>query len=355
MKEYLKRIINNDTSIIHGVYEPPNNIPILRYKVNKENYKVIVLGSTDMKLSCLRWLSTENIKPYYVFDSIEQLDEIDKNNKYFLVISDESYKYSTYQSKLIERLSKNNIEYYLCPYDYEKIPKHETEYLKYFIENEEKILSMVDLLFDEVSKKTYIEYIRSKAFCDFYRETQKPTWIKYFDQSVYQHIDEEVFINCGSSNGDTIFYFLEKFDEFKRIYAFENDVERVKQFKENMKILDEATRRKIVAIRTLVDNDKNKIDEIIPGEVSLINMDIEGMELEALNGARKTIIENKPVIAACAYHLPTDLYELPMYLKELDDDYEIFYRKYASTVRNRFCNAELVMYAVPSKRISKKL
>lgn len=67
---------------------------------------------------------------------------------------------------------------------------------------------------------------------------------------------------------------------------------------------------------------------------------------------KETIRKFEPVIAACAYHLSSDLYELPMLLKEYGD-YEIFYRKYASTVRNRFCNAEMVMYAVPKKRLVK--
>ena len=80
---------------------------------------------------------------------------------------------------------------------------------------------------------------------------------------------------------------------------------------------------------------------------------IEGMELEALRGAKEIITKNKPVIAACAYHLPTDLYELPMYLKNISEEYEIFYRKYASTFRNKLRNAELVMYAVPQKRLIK--
>lgn len=76
------------------------------------------------------------------------------------------------------------------------------------------------------------------------------------------------------------------------------------------------------------------------------------MELETLKGASEIIKKTQPVIAACAYHRPTNLYDLPMYIKELGD-YEIFYRKYASTIRNHFCNAELVMYAVPQKRLVK--
>ena len=44
MQQYLSDILDNDPSIIHGVYEPPNSIPILRYRVNKQGYKVIILG-----------------------------------------------------------------------------------------------------------------------------------------------------------------------------------------------------------------------------------------------------------------------------------------------------------------------
>ena len=354
MEQYLRKILNNDQSIIHGVYEPPNNIPILRYRVNKQGYKVILLGK-EMKLSCLNWLSTELIRPTYIIDSLDELDSIDRNQKYFVVIAEPNYKYTSFQSKMISKFSELGIFDYLCPYDYEKMPKHDIQYLEYFNKNEEKILTMMNMLADDESKKTYIEYIRTKVYCDFYRLTQHPTWNKYFDDTIYIHNNDETFVNCGASNGDTIFYYLEKFDKFKKIIAFENDKIRVEQFKENMQYLAKDIRERIILYQTLVDNNKNKLDIICNDDkISLINMDIEGMELDVLKGAKNIIVNNKPVIAACAYHLPSDLYELPTYLKNLCDEYEIFYRKYASTVRNRFCNAELVLYAVPQKRLIKK-
>lgn len=355
MEEYLKRILNNDMKIVHGVFEPPNNIPILRYKVKKEGYKVILLGTDSMILSCLNWLATENINPDYIFSSLKELDSLDKSNKYFLILSDSNYKYPAFQSELIEKMKLNNISNFLCPYDYEKIPKHDIEYLEYFKKNENKLLKMLNMLHDDESKKVYSEYIRTKMYADFYRLKQTPTWLKYFDQSVYKHLSNEVFVNCGSSNGDTLFYYLENFDsDFKKIYALESDSERVKQFNNNLKYVPDNIRKKVKIINNYVDNKNNKIDSICKGEnVSLINMDIEGMELEALKGAKEIIINNKPVIAACAYHLPTDLYELPIYIKNLSDDYEIIYRKYASTFRNKLRNAELVMYAVPKKRLVK--
>ena len=135
----------------------------------------------------------------------------------------------------------------------------------------------------------------------------------------------------------------------------ENDKIRVEQFKENMQYFPKDIQEKITHYSTLVDDKNNRLDLICNNEnVSLINMDIEGTELDVLKGAKNIIASNKPVIAPCAYHLPSDLYELPLYLKNICEEYEIFYRKYASTVRNRFCNAELVLYAVPQKRLVKK-
>lgn len=353
MKEYLKRILECDMSIVHGVYEPPNNIPILRYKVKVLKYRVIVIGNTSMKLSCINWLKTEEIEPTYVFDEPEELNSIDKRFNYFLVVADETYKYTSYQSRLINSLINNGIEDYICPYDFEKHPKHDVIYLEYFKKNRENILNMLDLLHDDESKRVYVEYIRTKMFCDFYRLKQNPTWLKYFDNNVYTHQNDEVFLNCGASNGDTIFYFLEKYNTFKRILAIEADKKRYQQLLENLNYFNDDVKQKISCICSNID-ENNSLDSLgINQKISLINMDIEGMELKALEGSHSILKDNLPVVAACAYHLPTDLYELPLFFKNISDEYEIFYRKYASTFRNKFCNAELVMYAVPKKRLVK--
>lgn len=62
------------------------------------------------------------------------------------------------------------------------------------------------------------------------------------------HNDDEVFVDCGASNGDTIFYYLEKFDKFKKIIALENDTMRVEQFKENMQYFPKDIQKKSLTI-----------------------------------------------------------------------------------------------------------
>lgn len=57
-------------------------------------------------------------------------------------------------------------------------------------------------------------------------------------------------------------------------------------------------------------------------KIGFIKMDIEGFEREALDGARKTIKENKPFLSLSAYHKPDDKEVLPKIIKEIRSDYK---------------------------------
>ena len=83
------------------------------------------------------------------------------------------------------------------------------------------------------------------------------------------------------------------------------------------------------------------LDQIIKQErVSFIKMDVEGAELKALHGARRTIIENKPLLAICVYHKPEDFVEIAEFIKSLVPEYKLYLRHYGSLTY------ETVLYAV---------
>lgn len=72
------------------------------------------------------------------------------------------------------------------------------------------------------------------------------------------------------------------------------------------------------------------LDEYLKGEpVSFIKVDIEGMEMDFLRGARETIRQCRPKIAICIYHYPSDLYEVIEYINDLVPDYRYAVRWHA--------------------------
>lgn len=86
---------------------------------------------------------------------------------------------------------------------------------------------------------------------------------------------------------------------------------------------------KVVSIDDMVGDDK----------VTFIKMDIEGSEMEALDGAKKTIERCKPKLAISIYHREDDLWEIPYYILSKYPWYKIYIRHYSLTV------TETVMYA----------
>jgi hypothetical protein len=82
--------------------------------------------------------------------------------------------------------------------------------------------------------------------------------------------------------------------------------------------------------------------QVVP---TYIKMDIEGAEPEAIEGAARTLSEHAPVLAVCLYHRCDHLWRIPLLIKKLAPDYNIFIRRYAEECW------ELVCYAVLASRL----
>ena len=62
--------------------------------------------------------------------------------------------------------------------------------------------------------------------------------------------------------------------------------------------------------------------------VDFIKMDIEGSEIDAINGAVGAIRRCKPKLAISLYHNPNDLFQIPLMLKQLCPSYRFFLGHY---------------------------
>ncbi len=85
------------------------------------------------------------------------------------------------------------------------------------------------------------------------------------------------------------------------------------------------------------------VDEHGIQKVDFIKLDIEGAEIEAINGAINTIKKDRPQMAISIYHKKEHLYEIPILISELCDDYTFRLGRYSPDA------AETILYAIPNE------
>ena len=83
-----------------------------------------------------------------------------------------------------------------------------------------------------------------------------------------------------------------------------------------------------------------QLDDVLQGKkVTLIKMDIEGSEYNALLGSEQTIKKWHPRLTICVYHKPEDILEILTLLLNFQPDYHFALRTY------RADGIETVLYA----------
>ena len=190
--------------------------------------------------------------------------------------------------------------------------------------------------------------------------------VPYFND-VLDSVKINKLFDCGAYDGDSIHDFIAAFGVYDEIYAFEpdrNNVEKIRQRIERgniagLNIIEKGVYSETTTLHFLsegkssshitetgnVSVDVIKLDDmynVITAD-SLIKMDIEGSELEALKGAKRVIKEKTPALAICVYHKREDLITIPQYIDSIVESGT--YRYYLRF--QGFDLAELVFYAIP--------
>jgi hypothetical protein len=85
------------------------------------------------------------------------------------------------------------------------------------------------------------------------------------------------------------------------------------------------------------------IDELFPKRhIDFIKLDIEGCEADAIRGAEQTIRRERPVLVMAGYHKPGDLWNLPLLLNSVCENYKFYIRQHD------YNSFESVVYAIPN-------
>lgn len=213
--------------------------------------------------------------------------------------------------------------------------KHKTEI--------EKVRSV---LADEQSVKVFDNIVKFKLTGDIGLLFGCETDICEAYQNILDLSDNEIYMDLGAFTGDTVKQFIEYSPCYNRIYAAEPDAKNFAKLVRNT-----ADVKNIECINCCICDNTGEItfsthggrngsadekgvivkcatvDSILDGnDVTYIKFDIEGFESAALDGATETIKRCKPKMLISCYHRSEDVFELPLKVLSIRDDYKVYIR-----------------------------
>lgn len=183
-------------------------------------------------------------------------------------------------------------------------------------------------------------------------------------RDVFEPQADEVYVDAGAFDGSDVLAFSRWTNgNYKRIFAFEPvssmcDVIRQNVKEENIPNVEicnyavwnrketlnfsESGAASSVTEVGEYEVSGTDIDSVVKDEkVTFIKMDVEGSELKALEGAKQTILKNRPRLAICIYHKPEDIIEIPFYILSLVPEYKFYIRHYVSNMWETVLYAEV--------------
>lgn len=231
---------------------------------------------------------------------------------------------------------------------------------------------LYERLYDEESRRVFYLLVLFRLIPDvrLIKEAFDAGNPQYFVDDILSCDENEVFVDCGGFTGDTIQSYIAKYGEkYRKCYVYEPDSENAHKAADNLGMYDNIVIRQAGVgekneqsgfagsgssgsfLKGSDDSDQISIvslDEDIDEPVTYIKMDVEGFEIPAIIGTKRHIIEDRPKLAICLYHIVSDMWEIPRIIDSLCPDYRFHIRHHQED-----WNWETVLYAIPPERVEK--
>src|SRR5580704_3331213 len=259
--------------------------------------------------------------------------------------------------------------------------KYHEEFLPFFfedvphqiVEQAGPIQQAFSLWSEDRSRQEFVRHLRWQIEGAFEHLPPLAREESYFPDDLFRLNDDEVFVDCGAFNGDTIeAYRKRKGSAYRQIIAIEPDPANLKRLRSYVATLPEVERQRIRVEPCAVSDKREKVrfnadgtvgaaisdagalevecaplDEILKGLVpSHIKMDIEGAEPSALKGAARLIRDHQPILSVCVYHRQDHVWSIPNLIHELHPGYSLFLRHHEPD------GWQVVCYAIPQHRLN---
>lgn len=349
-----------------------SGISIEKFFLSKK--QVVLFGAGQAGVNAIKVLKEKNIEVLFFCDNDKNKhgSEIDgvkiyppsylsnKNNESILISSD----YFGEIGKQLQGMGLKNFYYFGFCFDYERWHGHfDSQRLETFAA---RINVAHDLFFDDESRNLFASLIDFRHTLGASGASWSP-YDEYFHPEVRPKPGDTI-IDGGAWTGDTAEAFCRVLRGQCQIYSFEPDDESFCKLQQNINVAglkaavhpiklglwSHATTLKFESCREnsmqhqVSENGDcqihvTSIDEFGSGrdmKIDLIKMDIEGSEIEALLGARKTIQRFRPRLQICSYHKFDDLWEIPILIKELLPDYRLYLGHHSQNIFETIVYAE---------------
>jgi len=232
------------------------------------------------------------------------------------------------------------------------------------LSHEKQIASTFSFLSDDISKQTLIDICNFRLglntkYASFRHEDRQYFNTLTIDQFAGKSCN---YIDCGAYSGDTLIE-ANQFLNLKNIYLFEPDAENYSQLISNVSKsnlnpicfpLAVSNSYQILSFNSngeggtitsqgSVHIAATALDDVFSNnKIDFIKYDVEGAEIQALQGSKKLIAHSRPVLVISMYHRPQDLWEIPELLIDLCQNYKFY-------LRQHFYNSfDSVLYAIPN-------
>ena len=217
----------------------------------------------------------------------------------------------------------------------------------YCDEHAEEIQTVYQSLADERSRQIYGNLINFKisgnpAYLTDQVDTRDDIWNR-----VLCPTNHEIYVDLGAYNSDTIREMLEYTrGKYHRIIAVEPDKKNYKKLVKfvgdtpsvqcyqcaawcvdtELPFASRAGRQSQVAMEGM-STPARAVDNLLAGNpVTLLKVDVEGAEREALWGASRSIVRYAPKMMISLYHRNEDIFELPLLVHRINPRYKLYIR-----------------------------
>lgn len=239
-------------------------------------------------------------------------------------------------------------------------------------EDAQRVLEAEKLWTDQDSLDAYRSHIYWYATGDASQLPSRPLENSYFPADIFAISSLDSIVDCGAFDGDTLKQVIDRVgDNFTAVHAIEADPLSLEKLGNYLGELPPGLREKIyvhacaVCLERMmlrfeitgsvdskiceqggVEVNGIPIDELFADRaITMIKMDIEGAEYDALLGGRKTIERDRPILAICVYHTQNDIWRIPLLIHDMLPQHKFFLRAYEGD------GFQTVFYAVPSSRL----